>query len=67
MLTSKGYTVLAAQKPSDVESICKEHSGSIHLLLTDMMLPGASGRENCQASRWDAPRHQGSLCVGLHR
>jgi PAS domain S-box-containing protein len=45
MLTSKGYTVLTAERPGDIESICKTHSGSIHLLLTDMILPGASGRE----------------------
>jgi PAS domain S-box-containing protein len=45
MLTSKGYTVLAAERPGDVETICEKHSGNIHLLLTDMILPGASGRE----------------------
>jgi PAS domain S-box-containing protein len=45
MLTSKGYKVLVAERPSDVESICEKHSGNIHLLLTDMILPGASGRE----------------------
>src|SRR5215472_6580017 len=45
MLASKGYTVLAAERPDDVESICQKHSGNIQLLLTDMILPGASGRE----------------------
>src|SRR5215469_2031445 len=45
MLTSKGYTVLTAKHPSDAESVCQKHSGNIHLLLTDMILPGASGRE----------------------
>lgn len=45
MLTSKGYTVLRAQHPSEAEAVCQRHSGSIHLLLTDMILPGASGRE----------------------
>jgi two-component system, cell cycle sensor histidine kinase and response regulator CckA len=45
MLTSKGYTVLAAERPSDVKSLCEKHSGSIHLLLTDMILPGVGGRE----------------------
>lgn len=45
MLTSKGYTVLTANHPSDAEAICQKHSGNIHLLLTDMILPGASGRE----------------------
>jgi PAS domain S-box-containing protein len=48
MLTSKGYTVLTAQHPSDAESVCQRHSGNIHLLLTDMILPGASGREIAQ-------------------
>ena len=45
MLTSKGYTVLTAKHPSDAEAVCQKHSGNIHLLLTDMILPGASGRE----------------------
>jgi len=45
MLSSKGYTVLTAKHPSDAESVCQKHSGNIHLLLTDMILPGASGRE----------------------
>lgn len=45
MLTSKGYTVLTAEHPSDAEAVCQKHSGNIHLLLTDMILPGASGRE----------------------
>ena len=48
MLTSKGYTVLTAQHPSDAESVCQRHSGNIHLLLTDMILPEASGREIAQ-------------------
>ena len=48
MLSSKGYTVLTAQHPSDAESVCQRHSGNIHLLLTDMILPGASGREIAQ-------------------
>jgi len=45
MLASQGYTVLAAEQLSDVESLCEKHWGSIHLLLTDMVLPKASGRE----------------------
>jgi hypothetical protein len=45
MLVAQGYTVLAAELPRDVESLCEKHSGSIHLLLTDMILPGVSGRE----------------------
>ena len=45
MLTSQGYLVLAPQKPLDVAGICERHSGRIHLLLTDLILPGTSGRE----------------------
>src|SRR6266404_1493421 len=45
LLASQGYTVLAAEQLSDVESLCEMHSGNIHLLLTDMVLPRVSGRE----------------------
>jgi two-component system cell cycle sensor histidine kinase/response regulator CckA len=45
MLLAQGYTVLAAQDPLTVASLCEGHSGQIHLLLTDLILPGVSGRE----------------------
>jgi PAS domain S-box-containing protein len=45
MLTAQGYSVLAAENPFEVETLCEGHSGHIHLLLTDLILPGASGRE----------------------
>jgi PAS domain S-box-containing protein len=45
MLSAHGYTVLAPQDPLTVASLCEEHSGQIHLLLTDLILPGVSGRE----------------------
>jgi hypothetical protein len=45
MLTAQGYSVLAAQNPTEAQSVCERHSGRIHLLLTDLILPGASGRE----------------------
>jgi CheY-like chemotaxis protein len=45
MLKAQGYTVLTAEHPREVEALCQKHSGNIHLLLTDMILPGASGRE----------------------
>jgi len=48
MLSSKGYKILTTENPSDVEGICNKHSGSIHLLLTDMILPGVTGREIAQ-------------------
>jgi CheY-like chemotaxis protein len=44
-LSEKGYTVLATLNPEDAESACAKHETEIHLLLTDMILPGISGRE----------------------
>ncbi len=45
MLTAQGYTVLVSQQAQDAGTICERHSGRIHLLITDMVLPGMSGRE----------------------
>ena len=45
MLKAQGYTVLTAEHPREVEALCEKHSGNIHLLLTDMILPGVTGRE----------------------
>ena len=45
MLAARGYSVLAPQHPLEVESLCEGHTGRIHLLLTDLILPGASGRD----------------------
>jgi DNA-binding NtrC family response regulator len=45
VLTARGYTVLAAEQPSRALAICDEHKGPIHLLLTDVVMPGLSGSE----------------------
>jgi PAS domain S-box-containing protein len=45
ILESYGYTVLAVDDPSQAESDCEQHSGAIHLLLTDMIMPKINGRE----------------------
>src|SRR5260221_115799 len=45
MLSARGYSVLAPQHPLEVESLSETHTGRIHLLLTDLILPGASGRD----------------------
>jgi len=45
LLSAQGYAVLTPEHPSEVETVCEEHSGRIHLLLTDLILPGVSGRE----------------------
>ena len=44
-LSEKGYNVLVTSSPEDAERACASHGAQIHLLLTDLILPGISGRE----------------------
>jgi len=44
-LEAEGYTVLAASDPADGLRLVERHGGPIHLLLTDVVMPGMSGRE----------------------
>jgi PAS domain S-box-containing protein len=44
-LSEKGYTVLVASSPEDAENACARHGAEIHLLLTDLIMPGITGRE----------------------
>jgi PAS domain S-box-containing protein len=43
-----GYTVLPAGEAVEAEQRCREHSGPIHLLISDVVLPGVGGRELAQ-------------------
>jgi CheY-like chemotaxis protein len=46
VLTRNGYAVLEARDGEEVNQICQRHEGPVHLLLTDVVLPGGmSGRE----------------------
>jgi two-component system, cell cycle sensor histidine kinase and response regulator CckA len=44
-LEENGYTVLAAKNPAEAIEESKRHEGTIHLLVTDMVMPGMNGRE----------------------
>jgi DNA-binding NtrC family response regulator len=44
-LTEKGYTVLVTGSPEDAERVCARHESEVHLLLTDLIMPGITGRE----------------------
>jgi two-component system, cell cycle sensor histidine kinase and response regulator CckA len=45
MLSRLDYRVLQAQDHETALRVCREHTGPIHLLLTDVVMPGASGPE----------------------
>lgn len=45
MLESIGYTVLAAEHPQDALTLCEKGETDIDLLLTDVIMPGMSGKE----------------------
>jgi PAS domain S-box-containing protein len=45
LLENNGYTVLEAELPESATEIAHQHSGTIHLLLTDMVMPGMNGRD----------------------
>lgn len=54
ILTDEGYTILQAGSGTEAMKICTDHPESIHLLVTDVVMPGMGGRqlvENLAASR----------------
>jgi len=45
ILKSRGYTVLVADRPEVALEICRQHADRIHLLLTDVIMPGMNGNQ----------------------
>jgi len=55
-LVSKGYLVLTAQNGDEALRMCRLHSSSIDLLLTDLVMPGMHGTELIHEARLILPR-----------
>ncbi len=45
ILRRAGYTVLETRSPREALATCQEFDGEIHLVLTDIVMPGMNGRE----------------------
>lgn len=56
LLEEDGYTVLEASSGDDGWQISEQHNGPIDLLLTDVVMPGTSGREIAQRLAARRPR-----------
>jgi two-component system, cell cycle sensor histidine kinase and response regulator CckA len=80
VLTGRGYAVLEARDVAHAAAIATDHPGPIHLLLTDIVMPGLSGPDLAQrivAQRPDVRvlymsgfanrlnTHHGSLSAGV--
>ncbi|MEQ1759059.1 MAG: ATP-binding protein [Vicinamibacterales bacterium] len=55
-LEAKGYTVVEAGGPSEALGVVARHEGAIDLLLTDLIMPGGSGRELARRMSSTQPR-----------
>jgi PAS domain S-box-containing protein len=55
LLTAQGYQLLEAENGIEAARISAGHEGDIHLLLTDVVLPGMGGREIAEQTRVQRP------------
>jgi len=50
-----GYTVLTANSPEDAFRKLQEHGGEIHLLISDVVMPGMNGQDLVKGLRTYMP------------
>jgi two-component system cell cycle sensor histidine kinase/response regulator CckA len=56
ILSANGYSVLAAKSTQEAEQLSEKYRGKIHLLLTDIIMPGTGGRELARRITAQHPR-----------
>lgn len=44
ILESSGYTILEASRGTEALQICQKYEGPVHLLVTDVIMPGMNGQ-----------------------
>ena len=67
ILNRYGYHVLVARNSAEAIALCEKHSGPIHLLLTDVVMPQMSGPVLAKQLAALRATLQGALHVGIYR
>jgi two-component system, cell cycle sensor histidine kinase and response regulator CckA len=58
VLSSHGYTVMECRSPEEALGMSSNYSGHIHLMVTDVVMPGGSGPELAQRITAQRPETQ---------
>lgn len=66
ILEDLGYTVLTANTASEALGFAEHHDGQIHLLLSDVVMPGMNGKELYYTSKALPSRYQDSVYVRVY-
>ena len=64
VLTIAGYSVLIAEDGAEALRLSREHSGTIHLFLSDVYMPGMAGPEAAQVIAGERPGVRVLLMTG---
>ena len=67
ILEPAGYTVLSAACGDDALQALAQYAEPVHLLLSDVVMPGMSGRHLAEQITQSRPDHAGALHVWLHQ
>lgn len=54
-LVRQGYRVLTAQNGKEAIRVSRDHTGPIHLMITDVVMPEMGGAELAQQLSWERP------------
>ena len=66
-LKAYGYQVIQAENAEEALLVCERESERIDLVLTDVVMPGLSGRELADRLKNTPAGNQSAVHVGLHR